>query len=185
MKPEFVQFEYNGAKDDLGLETSSKYRCPSFSVGDKIKLKGYDSGPYFLVSALYKHKKETRVKAQFTDKDCREGFVDLDVKMCLGVMEPGEITMVNLKCLCDDQNKAKFVLDGMTAICLVCGYKQTIVSSLIESCSSWYKEARDQDLSKMKNPVDKRSKEYCEQKLNKNKAEAKASLIRQVKGETE
>ena len=185
MKPEFVQFEYNGAKDDLGLETSSKYRCPSFSVGDKIKLKGYDSGPYFLVSALYKHKKETRVKAQFTDKDCREGFVDLDVKMCLGVMKPGEITMVNLKCLCDDQNKAKFVLNGMAAICLVCGYKQTVTSLITESCNSGYKEAGDRRREEMKDPVDEHSKEHYERKLNKNKAEAKASLIRQVKGETE
>jgi hypothetical protein len=92
MKPEFVQFEKNGDIDDEGLEIESKYRNPSFSVGDKIKLKGYDSGPYFLVSALYKHKKETRIKAQFVDKDCREGFVDLDVKMCLGIMESGEIT---------------------------------------------------------------------------------------------
>jgi hypothetical protein len=90
MKPEFVQFEYNGERDEFGVNVCTKYRCPSFSVGDKIKMKGYDSGPYFLVSALYKHGQETRVKAQFVDKDSREGFVDLDAKMCLGVMEPGE-----------------------------------------------------------------------------------------------
>lgn len=96
-----------------------------------------------------------------------------------------KITTVNLKCLCDDPNKAKFVLDGMVTTCLVCGYKETIVGALTEAENPKVKEYADQRREEMKNPVDEHSKNYHERRLNKNKTEAKASLIRQIKGETE
>jgi hypothetical protein len=68
---------------------------------------------------------------------------------------------------------------------LVCGWKQTLVSSLAASVNLEYKKNREEDFDKIKNPPNEYSRKYYEQKLDKNRTKAKKSLINRVKGETE